>query len=497
MADHSGRKPRKAARKTTAEQQQGERSEPPKQSARRTEPAEPIEPADIAALPALPVPASKAVTLRPDVPTPIEEPEYRNRLSRFQSQCRAFLSGHDDPGGVESLLDAMMNVAIEQTRLAEIAGRLRVVLPFGVEQGLREAEAIPQVAESVAAFVSAVRELRREVKALPEGVAKLLGSWEFMDHQNWPFHVGALTCRLTDWMQPAAHDVLTLEQRREAFVEAVCRWMQEPEAVADDPADVTFKSCLRRSGNPFDALSDLLPNGLEFDINGQVWKTAQELDARICELLRGKFPDVALRFANGVEPFGFCRIPVRWSSFRMTERITREDERSGIVRIEDTEFRTGTIVRDTNWSHAISTMKQLHLSEAGRRLQQLIDGVSRRGPNGDENTHGRNAGSVATNPPVDPNADEHRDALENNGTPEFVDSDYAEPIYKSDLALLFERDRATIARWIESGELRVIPGTPKTAKKVRVHGDDFTDGIKRPHERKAKLSSVKKLKTRQ
>ena len=69
-----------------------------------------------------------------------------------------------------------------------------------------------------------------------------------------------------------------------------------------------------------------------------------------------------------------------------------------------------------------------------------------------------------------------------------VDSDYAESILKSDLAILFNVDRATIARRIQSGALRALPGTLNTAKKVRIHGDDFPLGLKRTHERQAKLS---------
>lgn len=75
---------------------------------------------------------------------------------------------------------------------------------------------------------------------------------------------------------------------------------------------------------------------------------------------------------------------------------------------------------------------------------------------------------------------------------EFVDSDYAEPIFKSDLAFLFGVNPATIRRRIQSGELRTRPGTSDTAKKVRVHGDDFPAGLKRLNERKQKLSTMPK-----
>jgi hypothetical protein len=68
-----------------------------------------------------------------------------------------------------------------------------------------------------------------------------------------------------------------------------------------------------------------------------------------------------------------------------------------------------------------------------------------------------------------------------------VESDYAEPILKSDLAILFDVSGATISRRIKSGELRTLPGTSDRAKKVRIHGDDFPAGLKRPNERKAKL----------
>ena len=80
---------------------------------------------------------------------------------------------------------------------------------------------------------------------------------------------------------------------------------------------------------------------------------------------------------------------------------------------------------------------------------------------------------------------------------EFVESDYAEPIFKNDLAFLFDVDRATIARRIKSRELRAMPGTLATAKKVRIHGDDFPAGLKRPNERKQKLSSQPKNGKRQ
>lgn len=80
---------------------------------------------------------------------------------------------------------------------------------------------------------------------------------------------------------------------------------------------------------------------------------------------------------------------------------------------------------------------------------------------------------------------------------EFVDSDYAELISKSDLAFLFGVDRATISRRIQSGELRTLPGTSDTAKKVRVHGDDFPAGLKRLNERKQKLSTMPKRAKRQ
>ena len=80
---------------------------------------------------------------------------------------------------------------------------------------------------------------------------------------------------------------------------------------------------------------------------------------------------------------------------------------------------------------------------------------------------------------------------------EFVDSDYAEPILKSGLAILFGVNQKTITRWIKSGELRAMPGTSQRAKKVRIHGDDFPDGSKRPHERKQKLSALTKPGKRQ
>ena len=80
---------------------------------------------------------------------------------------------------------------------------------------------------------------------------------------------------------------------------------------------------------------------------------------------------------------------------------------------------------------------------------------------------------------------------------EFVDSDYAEPTFKSDLAFLFGVDRATISRRIQSGDLRTLPGTSDTAKKVRVHGDDFPAGLKRLNERKQKLSTMPKRRKRQ
>ena len=80
---------------------------------------------------------------------------------------------------------------------------------------------------------------------------------------------------------------------------------------------------------------------------------------------------------------------------------------------------------------------------------------------------------------------------------EFVDSDYAEPIFKSDLAFLFDVNVATIRRRIQSGVLRTLPGTLDNAKKVRVHGDDFPAGLKRPNERKQKLSTLPKRGNRQ
>ena len=80
---------------------------------------------------------------------------------------------------------------------------------------------------------------------------------------------------------------------------------------------------------------------------------------------------------------------------------------------------------------------------------------------------------------------------------EFVDSDYAELISKSDLAFLFGVDPKTISRRIQSGELRTLPGTSDTAKKVRVHGDDFPAGLKRLNERKQKLSTMPKRAKRQ
>ena len=80
---------------------------------------------------------------------------------------------------------------------------------------------------------------------------------------------------------------------------------------------------------------------------------------------------------------------------------------------------------------------------------------------------------------------------------EFVDSDYAELISKSDLAFLFGVAPKTISRRIQSGELRTLPGTSDTAKKVRVHGDDFPAGLKRLNERKQKLSTMPKRAKRQ
>lgn len=80
---------------------------------------------------------------------------------------------------------------------------------------------------------------------------------------------------------------------------------------------------------------------------------------------------------------------------------------------------------------------------------------------------------------------------------EFVEADYAEPIFKGDLALLFGVDRVTIKRRIEKGELKVLPGTPPGAQKVRVHCDDFLPGLKRKHERTLKLFELKKDTKRQ
>jgi len=80
---------------------------------------------------------------------------------------------------------------------------------------------------------------------------------------------------------------------------------------------------------------------------------------------------------------------------------------------------------------------------------------------------------------------------------EIVDSDYAEPILKSDLAYMLGVDVATVRRRIKSGELRIIPGTSPTAKKIRVHGDDFPPGLKRQTERKLKLSLRPKRAKRQ
>ena len=81
--------------------------------------------------------------------------------------------------------------------------------------------------------------------------------------------------------------------------------------------------------------------------------------------------------------------------------------------------------------------------------------------------------------------------------PDFVESDYAEPMLKSDLANLFDVSLSTIVRRIKTGALRVMPGTIATAKQVRIHGDDFPSGLKRPQERKQKLSPASKHGSRQ
>ena len=59
-------------------------------------------------------------------------------------------------------------------------------------------------------------------------------------------------------------------------------------------------------------------------------------------------------------------------------------------------------------------------------------------------------------------------------TDEFVGSDYAEPSFKSDLASLFGVDRATIARWIQFGELRrtKLASRDKSRKRWTVHQVD-------------------------
>ena len=80
---------------------------------------------------------------------------------------------------------------------------------------------------------------------------------------------------------------------------------------------------------------------------------------------------------------------------------------------------------------------------------------------------------------------------------DFLEADYAEPIFKNELAYLFGVERATIARRIATGELRQLPGTPATAKKVRIHGDDFPIGLKRKNERTLRLSELKKNGKRQ
>ena len=81
--------------------------------------------------------------------------------------------------------------------------------------------------------------------------------------------------------------------------------------------------------------------------------------------------------------------------------------------------------------------------------------------------------------------------------PAVVEADYAEPMFKNELAYLFGVDRVTIARRIASSELRQIPGTLPKAKKVRIHGDDFPPGLRRPSERKLKLSTRPKDTKRQ
>ena len=78
-----------------------------------------------------------------------------------------------------------------------------------------------------------------------------------------------------------------------------------------------------------------------------------------------------------------------------------------------------------------------------------------------------------------------------------LETDYAEPIGKSELAQLFGVDRKTIKRQLDSGNLRVLPGTLPTAKKIRVHGDDFPPGLKRKNERTQRLSELKKNVKRQ
>ncbi len=99
-------------------------------------------------------------------------------------------------------------------------------------------------------------------------------------------------------------------------------------------------------------------------------------------------------------------------------------------------------------------------------------------------------GGASTPVNSDGNSGKAVDKSDSTSVPEeFVQSDYVEPMFKSELADLFEVSRVTIARRIKSGELRVMPGTSDTAKKVRVHQDDFPVELKQTHARKTKLSN--------
>jgi len=95
-----------------------------------------------------------------------------------------------------------------------------------------------------------------------------------------------------------------------------------------------------------------------------------------------------------------------------------------------------------------------------------------------------------------------RDELRRNNTEEpsaaagavdIVDTDYSEARLKAEwAAMLGLNEDNGLSRKIKDGSLRVLPGTKKTAKKVRIHIDDLPKELKGSYQRNQTAEELKR-----